>query len=70
MKYQLELQYDIQGAAVRMIGVWDTVGSLGIPGRLFELLNEKKYGFLDTALHPCVAECVSRRIHRRAARAV
>lgn len=54
MKHQLELQYDIQGAAVRMIGVWDTVGSLGIPGLLFELLNEKKYGFLDTALHPCV----------------
>ncbi len=54
MKYQLELQYGIQGAAVRMIGVWDTVGSLGIPGLLFELLNEKKYGFLDTSLHPCV----------------
>ena len=31
MKYQLELQYDIQAAAVRMIGVWDTVGSLGHP---------------------------------------
>jgi uncharacterized protein (DUF2235 family) len=54
MKYQLELQHDIQGAAVRMIGVWDTVGSLGIPGLLFELLNEKKYGFHDTALHPSV----------------
>jgi uncharacterized protein (DUF2235 family) len=54
LKYQLELQYEIQGAAVRMIGVWDTVGSLGIPGRLFELLNEKKYGFHDTALHPSV----------------
>jgi uncharacterized protein (DUF2235 family) len=54
MKYQLELQYDIQEAAVRMIGVWDTVGSLGIPGMLFELFDEKKYGFLDTSLHPCV----------------
>ncbi|HZD78272.1 MAG TPA: DUF2235 domain-containing protein [Acidobacteriaceae bacterium] len=54
MKLQLELQYDIQGAAVRMIGVWDTVGSLGIPGLIFELFDEKKYGFLDTALHPNV----------------
>jgi uncharacterized protein (DUF2235 family) len=54
MKYELEQQYDIQGAGVRMIGVWDTVGSLGIPGLLFELLDEHRYGFLDTALHPCV----------------
>lgn len=54
MKYALEQQYDIQGAAVRMIGVWDTVGSLGIPGLIFELLDEKRYGFLDTALHPSV----------------
>ena len=37
-----------------MIGVWDTVGSSGIPGLFFELFDEKKYGFLDTALHPCV----------------
>lgn len=54
LKYQLEQQYDIQGAGVRMIGVWDTVGSLGIPGLLFELLDNKQYGFLDTALHPLV----------------
>jgi uncharacterized protein (DUF2235 family) len=54
LKFALEQQYDIQGAGVRMIGVWDTVGSLGIPGRLFELLDEHKYGFLDTALHPSV----------------
>ena len=54
MKYALEQQYNIQGAAVRIIGVWDTVGSLGIPGLLFELLDEKKYGFLDTTLHPSV----------------
>jgi uncharacterized protein (DUF2235 family) len=54
LKLQLELRYDIQGAAVRMIGVWDTVGSLGIPGLFFEMFDEKKYGFLDTALHPNV----------------
>jgi uncharacterized protein (DUF2235 family) len=54
LKLQLELQYDIQGAGVRMIGVWDTVGSLGIPGLFFEMFDEKKYGFLDTSLHPSV----------------
>jgi uncharacterized protein (DUF2235 family) len=37
-----------------MAGVWDTVGSLGIPGIFFNVLNQRKYGFLDTALHPCV----------------
>jgi uncharacterized protein (DUF2235 family) len=66
MKYALEQQYDIQGAGVRMVGVWDTVGSLGIPGMLFEQLDEKKYGFLDTALHPRVenayhAVCIDER---------
>ena len=54
LKLALELQYDIQEAPVRMIGVWDTVGSLGIPGLFFEMFDEQKYGFLDTALHPCV----------------
>jgi uncharacterized protein (DUF2235 family) len=54
LKLQLELRYDIQEAPVRMIGVWDTVGSLGIPGLFFEMFDEQKYGFLDTALHPCV----------------
>ena len=54
MKYALEQQYDIQDAGVRMIGVWDTVGSLGIPGLLFEDFDEYRYGFLDTALHPRV----------------
>ena len=37
-----------------MIGVWDTVGSLGIPGHLFGAFDEAKFGFLDTTLNPCV----------------
>ncbi|HEX6773069.1 MAG TPA: DUF2235 domain-containing protein [Acidobacteriaceae bacterium] len=53
MKYALEQQYDIQGAGVRMIGVWETVGSHGIPA-IFEQLDERRYGLLDTALHPSV----------------
>lgn len=40
-------------AAIQMIGVWDTVGSLGIPA-IFGGVDEDKYGFLDTGLHPNV----------------
>jgi hypothetical protein len=36
-----------------MIGVWDTVGSLGIPAILGGI-DDKIYGFLDTGLHPDV----------------
>jgi len=40
-------------APIRMIGVWDTVGSLGIPA-IFGQVDPKAYGFLDTGLHPDV----------------
>jgi len=40
-------------AVVRMIGVWDTVGSLGIPA-IFGSVDAKNFGFLDTKLHPDV----------------
>lgn len=39
---------------IACVGVWDTVGSLGIPGDLFQGLNTQIYGFLDTSLHPDV----------------
>jgi uncharacterized protein (DUF2235 family) len=35
---------------VRFVGVWDTVGSLGIPGSIFGNFNRVEYGFHDTAL--------------------
>ena len=54
LKASLEAAYSMQDVTIQMVGVWDTVGALGIPGIFFNLLNEKKYGFLDTALHPCV----------------
>ena len=38
-------------ATIRMVGVWDTVGSLGIPA-IFGAVDAKTYGFLDTGLHP------------------
>ena len=40
-------------ATIRMIGVWDTVGSLGIPA-IFGGIDHARYGFLDTNLHPGV----------------
>jgi hypothetical protein len=40
-------------ATIRMVGVWDTVGSLGIPA-IFGQVDAKAYGFLDTGLHPDV----------------
>jgi uncharacterized protein (DUF2235 family) len=40
-------------ATIQMVGVWDTVGSLGIPA-IFGGVEESAYGFLDTGLHPDV----------------
>ncbi|MEO8735757.1 MAG: DUF2235 domain-containing protein, partial [Edaphobacter sp.] len=66
MKADLHAEYELAEAHVRMIGVWDTVGSLGVPGLLFSMLHQRKYGFLDTQLHPCVqnayhAVCIDER---------
>jgi uncharacterized protein (DUF2235 family) len=36
---------------IEMVGVWDTVGSLGIPA-ISGGVDETTYGFLDTGLHP------------------
>lgn len=43
----------LRPATIQMVGAWDTVGSLGIPA-IFGGVDEKKYGFLDTSLHPNV----------------
>ena len=40
-------------AKITMLGVWDTVGSLGIPA-IFGGVDNLLYGFLDTSLHPDV----------------
>jgi len=37
---------------IRMLGVWDTVGALGAPGVLGQLLNGKKYQYHDVGLTP------------------
>lgn len=35
---------------IRFLGVWDTVGALGIPIALFKKLNQKRYAFHDTVI--------------------
>ena len=40
-------------AKLKMVGVWDTVGSLGLPA-IVGGVDPIKYGFLDTNLHPDV----------------
>jgi hypothetical protein len=42
------------GVDVTFLGVWDTVGALGIPGPLFDTINHQNYGFYDTGLCPIV----------------
>lgn len=45
--------YWLSHSLIKMVGVWDTVGSLGIPA-LFGKVGPLIYGFLDTNLHPNV----------------
>ena len=40
-----------QGVRIDFLGVWDTVGSMGIPGGIFADVNRDLYGFYDTG--PC-----------------
>jgi uncharacterized protein (DUF2235 family) len=40
-------------ATIQMVGVWDTVGSLGIPA-IFGDVDQSKYGFLNTNLNPAI----------------
>src|SRR5580658_1463598 len=44
-------------ALITLVGVWDTVGALGIPA-IFGGIDESKYGFLNTSLHPDVKNAV------------
>jgi uncharacterized protein (DUF2235 family) len=50
---ELNSKYDLFDAKLSMVGVWDTVGSLGIPA-IFGGVSPLLYGFLDTGLHPDV----------------
>jgi uncharacterized protein (DUF2235 family) len=35
---------------IQCVGVWDTVGALGVPIGAFDMLNQKRFEFLDTSL--------------------
>ena len=39
---------------IRCLGVWDTVGALGIPLKAFKILNDARYGFHDVELSSIV----------------
>jgi uncharacterized protein (DUF2235 family) len=54
LKDGLKATYGLIDVNVEMVGVWDTVGALGIPGLFFNVLNQKQYGFLDTSIHSCI----------------
>ena len=54
LKAALTQKYGNRDVGIAMIGVWDTVGALGIPGLWFQNLDHAIYGFLDTSLHPSV----------------
>ncbi len=45
--------YVMEDAKIEMLGVFDTVGALGIPA-LWGGIDDNLYGFLDTTLHPDV----------------
>jgi Uncharacterized alpha/beta hydrolase domain (DUF2235) len=47
----------LYNAKVTMVGVWDTVGSLGIPS-VIGGVSPILYGFLDTGLHPDVLNAI------------
>ncbi len=47
----LSSKYAMSDAQITMVGVWDTVGSLGIPA-IFGGVDPAIYGFLDTSLNP------------------
>ena len=51
---QYRKDYQCRDVAIEVIGVWDTVGALGIPLGLFNPLDHLLFKFYDTALHPNV----------------
>ena len=50
---QLATRYGLYDAKIKMVGVWDTVGSMGLLS-VVSGVDPLEYGFLDTKLHPDV----------------
>lgn len=53
----LNAEYHMDDAKIQLLGVWDTVGSLGIPA-MFGQIDTTQYGFLSTGLHQDVLNAV------------
>ncbi len=51
---QCRADYQCRDVTIEVIGVWDTVGALGIPFGLFSPLDHLLFRFHDTLLHPNV----------------
>jgi uncharacterized protein (DUF2235 family) len=54
-KYKVQCHVDPK---ITFLGVWDTVGSLGIPGSLLAASNKKEFAFHDTSPSPLVTRAV------------
>jgi uncharacterized protein (DUF2235 family) len=54
-KYRIECHVD---PLITFLGVWDTVGSLGIPGSLLAASNKEKFAFHDTSPSPLMKSAV------------
>jgi len=48
---QIMKDHCVTGASVKMVGVWDTVGSLGLSAA-FGKVNKLRYGYLEPEWHP------------------
>lgn len=46
--------HQVQTVAIDFVGVWDTVGALGLPLNWFTLLNRRRYQFHDARLSPII----------------
>ncbi|SFH06569.1 DUF2235 domain-containing protein [Ensifer sp. OV372] len=44
-KYSTDAHVDVE---ITMLGVWDTVGALGVPSHMFSAFNRREYGFHNT----------------------
>ncbi len=47
---EFKAAYSRQNTRIKSLGVWDTVGALGLPFGILESLNESRYAFHDTCL--------------------
>jgi uncharacterized protein (DUF2235 family) len=43
---------------VHFIGVWDTVGSIGLPTKIFHRLTRNRWNYHDVSLAPCIRHAV------------